>query len=669
MPSKKHKRSLSTYSILNDEHLYSKHSFYESPVSEASYDPYRASRQLAVPEQGVINQNVTVYRGHSNASAGRKLRPTTALGHHSTASSLRIQALRNNSKRSSAMSRAASQRSTRSKRSVSIKRRSISRSSMSSSYWASSPPVVARSGGLARRGVSFSHLRDRRSSVATASTNDYSAVAYTSDENTPLHRPHTSIGSYGSSDYSSHYRSSTQKPSSALRSKSRGMLRAELPRLKVRKQESPTKYIQTEARKVSSELRNLMEEAFNRSSVGSSIRTSGTQGQAQYETAPTSFSNTRDSGGSSIATPNVKATLSQRPLPPIPDETPNTFLQRKLAETRADIAQRLDEDGDNIDHYTEVLKDLDRLMLPAPNSKRTVSAPARSPEHPLPLHVIPEEKQDNGNAFEQPYSPNYRVVTDPVRPHIDRAVTEQQTIRVVDQSPTRVAPLNIRKRSGASTNYKAADEGASVPWPGPVPTATTVRPYYQVQNDLLAARNVAQVPALEKKETVIKKKKSLWFRRNAEEKDGEQGDEENQVKKKASTGRLHIPETWQGLDDRLKNDVPQPATNVPMYTEKHSVLSHESEFPMRNSSAPATKGDGALLKGFFGLFGKKSKDDKGKRPMELGGKSYITVLAAGTLLIYQQQSTSALLLSFLVSISARSTPATLHLVQVLLRCR
>jgi serine/threonine-protein kinase HSL1 (negative regulator of Swe1 kinase) len=664
MPSTKHKRSPSAYSVLNNEHLYSKHSFYESPVSEASYDPYRASRPLINSEQGVINQNVTVYRGNSNSSGGRKLRPTTALGHPSTGSSLRVRALRNNSKRSSALSRASSQRSTPSHRSFSMKNRSVSRSSMSSSYWASSPPAVTRSGGLARRGVSFSHLRDRRSSVATASTIDYSGMVY---ENTPIHRPHTSIGSYGSSEYSSYYRSSTQKPSSAFRSKSRGTLRAEIPRIKVRKQDSPTKYIQNEARKVSSELRQVMEEAFNRSSIGSSIRTSGTEGQAQYETPPTSFSNTRDSGDSSFATPNGKPALSQRPLPPTPDETPNTFLQRKLAETRAEIARRLDENGENTEHFTEVLRDLDRLMLPVPNSKRTVSAPARSTEHPPPLHVIPEERQDNGDASEQPYSPNYRVVTDPVRPHVDRAVTEQQTIRLVDQSPTRVAPLNIRKRSGASTISKAANEGTSVPWPAPVPSAT-VRPYHEVQNDLLAARNVAQAPALEKKETVIKKKKSLWFRRNNDEKDGEQDDKENQVKKKASTDRLHIPETWQGLDDRLMNDAPRPVYNAPTYTEKHSVLSNESEFPMRNSSAPATKSDGALRKGFFGLFGKKSKEDKGKRPMELGGKSHQHIFFVISL-TFLQQSTSAPRPSFLVSISVRRTMAILHLAQVLLRCR
>jgi serine/threonine-protein kinase HSL1 (negative regulator of Swe1 kinase) len=576
-----------------------------------------------MPEQGVINQNVTVHRGQSNASEAQKRRPTTALGQHSTVSSLRVQALRNNSKRSSAMSRRSSDRSTPSHRSVSIKRRSMSRASLASSHWPSSPPVVARLGGLGRRGVSFSHLRDRRSSVATASTIDSSAMAYTSDENTPINRPHTSIGSYGSSEYGSSYRSITRQPSSAYRSsKSRVTPRTELPRLRLRKPESPSKYIQTEARKVSTELGKVMEEAFNRSSIGSSVRTSGTEvrhNMPQYDTPPTSFSDTRDSGGSSIATPNVKAALAQRPLPPVPNETPNTFLQRKLAETRAEIARRLDENGDNTDHFNEVLENLDRLMLPAPNSKRTVSAPAKAPEHPVPLHAIPEERQDSDDRSQQLYSPNYRAVTDPVRPKVTHAATEQQTIRIVDQSPTRVAPLNIRKRSGASIRSKPANEAHSVPWPDPVSNGA-LRPYQDVQNDVHGARASQQASALEKKDTVIKKKKSLWFRRNTEEKHCEQEDKESQVKKKASTALLQIPEAWHGLDDRLKTDVSHPIHHILPQTAKQSEKSNDSEFPIRNSSAPAAKSDGALRKGFLGLFGKKPKEDKGKRPMELRGK-------------------------------------------------
>jgi len=258
--SNAHKRSQSTYSIMHNEHLYSKHSLYESPVSEASYDPYRASRQpiVPIPEDAPLNQNVTVHRGQSGRS--EKLRPTTALGHH-TGNSLRVQALRNNSKRSSALSRGSSRstpsnQSTPSHRAPSIQRRSMSRSSIASSHWPSSPPVAARSAGMGKRGVSFSHLRDRRTSAATTSswqTGVGSCADYMS------HRPHTSIGSYGPSIKTSTTRS-TPRP--------RARMSSETPRLKLRKPESPTKYIQGEARKVSMELGKVMEEAFNRSSVG-----------------------------------------------------------------------------------------------------------------------------------------------------------------------------------------------------------------------------------------------------------------------------------------------------------------------------------------------------------------------------------------------------------------
>ncbi|KAF1943109.1 serine/threonine-protein kinase-like protein GIN4 [Clathrospora elynae] len=609
LPSNQHKRSQSAYSILNNEHLFSKHSLYESPVSEASYDPFRASRQPIIPEQAAVLPNVTVHRGHSSGS--RTLRPNTAMGHR-PGSSLRIQALRNNSKRSSnAMSRGSSNRTTPSHRSV--QRRSMSRSSLASSHWPSSPPVIARSGGMGKRGVSFTHLRDRRSSNATASTWETDTGSYADYKS---HRPHTSTGSYGPSMRSNTIRSNPNPTP-------RGIAGTEVPRLKLRKPESPTKYIQGEARKVSMELGKVMEEAFNRSSVGSSIRTSGTEYHdvSQYDSSPTSFSNTRDSGGSTLATPGAKMLfgITERPLPPLPSETPNTFLQRKLAETRADIARRRNEDGDNTEHFNEVLEHLDRLTVTAAaNGKRIVSAPARSPEHPAPLHVIPEEvKTDLGDGFDT-YSPHYRAITDPVRPQGRRAVTEQQqTIRIVNESPTRVAPLNIRKRSGASLKSKAASEAPAVPWAVPV---SIVRPYQDVQNDLLAARTNDTAPALEKQNTVIKKKKSLWFRRNTEEED-RQGDQ-LQVKKKQSI-LLQIPEAWQGLDDRIKNE-PVMNTNIDVakHTQKQSDGSNGSEFPMRNTSSAAAKSDGSSRKGFFGFFGKKTKEEKGKKPMELGAVNF-----------------------------------------------
>jgi hypothetical protein len=150
----------------------------------------------------------------------------------------------------------------------------------------------------------------------------------------------------------------------------------------------------------------------------------------------------------------------------------------------------------------------------------------------------------------------------------------------------------------------------------------TVRPFQDVQDDLLAARTAQPAPALEKKDTVIKKKKSLWFRRNTEEKNRDQENKENEVKTKASTSLLQIPQAWQGLDDRIKNDPPTAIKTASTQTTKQSDGSNDSEFPMRNSSAPAAKNEGAMRKGFFAFFGKKAKDDKNKKPLELGGKSW-----------------------------------------------
>ncbi|KAF9698223.1 hypothetical protein EKO04_003819 [Ascochyta lentis] len=608
MPKQKHKRSQSGYSILNNEHMYSKHSFFEYPASEASYDPFRASKQPILPDEST-HQNVIVRRRASNGS--RNLRPTTALGHR-TGSSLRIKALQN-SKRGSAVSRSSSKQTTPSHV------RPVSRSSLASSQWQSSPPVIARPGGVGRRGVSFSHLHHRRGSTATASTAETGPVTHTPDRYTSFDCRRESMGSNGSS-----LRSSTIQPSPTARTKSRTPASTAIPRLRVRKPESPSKYIQSEARKVSTELGKVMEEAFNRSSMSSSIRTTCTSTYqdvpfSQYDTPPTSFSN-RDSGGSTIATPGTKAMLASRPLPPIPTETPNTFLHRKLVETRADIARRLTEGEGNTEHFSEVLEHLDRLILPPADNKRVVSAPARSPEHPAPLHAIPEEvKVDGGAGFETTYSPHYRAVTDPARPQARRAVTAQDTIRLVDQSPAPVAPLNIRKRSGASlfSNY-ANDVPPSIPWPGPS-AQNSVRSYRNVQRDLLAARMNMAPPPPPEKQSMVKKKKSSWFRRNTEEKEPHDK-HEPQVKTKKSTVLLQIPEAWQGLDDRIKHD-PSPTLTTHNETTKHaskqSDVSNISEFPMRNNGSAAIKGDSAPRKGFLGFFGKK-KEEKSKGSMELG---------------------------------------------------
>jgi serine/threonine-protein kinase HSL1 (negative regulator of Swe1 kinase) len=595
-------------------------------VSEASYDPFRASKQPIVPgTPGLQNPAFDRSLGHGS----RRPRPATALD-HSAGASLRKQALH------SVVSRGSSKRSTPSQRSG--LGRSGSRSTLGSSHWASSPPVVARTGGLGRRGVSFTHLRERRSSAATTSTVDYSTRVNSPVQSISGDGRRGSVGSYRSS-----VRSVKNQPSAAHRIKARLPGSSAIPRLRLRGPDSPTKYIQTEARKVSTELGRVMEEAFNRSSMSSSICTTGMEtsheaSMSQYDTPPTSISN-RDSGGSTIASPNTQAMLTARPLPPLPTETPNTFLHRKLAETRADIARRLTEDDGNTEHFSQVLEHLDRLLLSPSNTKRVVSAPARPTEHAAILQVIPEEvKADGGDGFEK-YKTSTRAVTDPIRPQNHRAATAQGTIRVVEPSPNHVAPLNIRKRSGASLYSKAMEDGVSVACSEPGANGS-VRSYRDVQNDLLAARTSNNALPQENNNNTIKKKKSSWFRRNVEERDHSAEPPEAQIRKKKSIGPLQIPEAWQSLDDRTKSPNQISGVEFTKHAAKQSMGSVASEFPMRSTEAAAAKNDGVLRKGFFGLFGRK-KETKSRGSMELARKYTSALDMVLTDQANLEQSTSA----------------------------
>ncbi|KAF2745870.1 Pkinase-domain-containing protein [Sporormia fimetaria CBS 119925] len=564
-PPPSHKRTKSTLSILNDEHIYSKHSFYGPPSSEASYDPFRASRGPMLPNSGKPKQNVTVHRGSTNGS--RYARPATALGHHNTASSLnrqrtasslRVRAIRNNSTRqSSIMSRPSSKRSTPYSQRTG---RRPSRSSLASSYWPSSPPVMSRSvSSLAKRGVSFSHLR-------TPSTARENARPV---QETPT--PPSRIAAM---------------PATSPR----------VARMKMRKPESPTKYIQKEVRKVSTELGRVMEEAF-RSSVDSSVTA-----DHRYSTPPTSFSNTRESPGSSLITPQNR--WSKRPLPPIPDETPKTFVQRKLAETREDIARRLaitggDEELGDILHKLDSILHLEPSVLDVGPGQRAASAPTRSPEHVLGLPAIQEFQDDVSGA-------TTRAVTDPVRPNTHGGLNEyHSTIRVVDLSP--IAPLNIRKRSTASAVTRAEPAPRKEDNLHTLGVPLIVRPNDSTSFDPMPEENFTHG------EHAIKKKKSSWFRREGDEKHQEPPKQE--VQKMSSLSRLRIPDAWQGLDDRIDKSLSPARPAVPM---KQTVRSDSSEFPIRSCVTTGEKRPVKDRKSFLGLFTKKPKELKAKGSLELG---------------------------------------------------
>ncbi|KAF2810308.1 Pkinase-domain-containing protein, partial [Mytilinidion resinicola] len=600
LPPKNHQRSQSQYSILNDEHLYSKHSFYEPPPSDASYDPFRASRDPIVHNKANY-VNVTVLRGSSNGS--RKPKPGTGMSERQR-SSLRIQTLRNTRVRSSGLSSAVSSKggSPATHRANASKRRSMSRGSMTSSLWPSSPPVIvaARPSSTVKRGVSFTHLR-RTSTVSVLNAD----VQYTPEQRKFLSRPPEA-----STTLSASSSRATARPNQApIAHTSRAPTSPKIPRLRIRKPESPSKYIQSEARKVSTELEKVMEEAFNRSSISSSVRTSNTDRNHDpfgFDTPPTSFSN--QSGGL-FATPKDNS-VKNRPLPPLPIETPNTFLQREIAQTRDRLAARLasEDVDDTTASFSEVLEHLDRLLQPHNNAKRTSSAPPKSPEYLGYLPIISESRAEEGDEYK-------RSVTDPLKGRPawqSRATTNYtSTIRVVNpDSPTAVAPLNIRKKSGASTKSSAPSHDANgekaVRWSGPtpIPRATSPTPPRKVAGD----DKDATIRSLTKKRS--------WFRRVVSDKGAQDHDQQEH------DTRLRIPEAWQGLDDRIKNvpTEPIPVTiELPMkHTKKQSDTS--SEFPMRDreEKKPGKVDGSGGRRGFLGLFGKKHKDDRNSDGYKMG---------------------------------------------------
>lgn len=604
MPSK-HERSKSGYSILNDEHLYSEHSFYDAPMSEASYDPFRASKDPLVPGYGQPN-NVTIHR---TGSSSQKLhRPATALGHR-TKSSLRVQALRNNSNRkSSNNSRQSSKRSnpsTRSGNSARAKGRAISRSSLTSSVWPSSPPVLGRSVNMGKRGVSFSHLKKcSMTSIITGITKDYQL--------TPEQRQYLqcSSDSFDRLDRVALAEDATPLTPPQVASKPATHQDLPIPKLRLRKPESPTKMIQQDVRKASSELEKTMEEAFNRSSMSESLATLNSllaKDFSEYDTPPTSFSK-REGAPVMPMTPNTKAKLRNRPLPPIPGETPNTFIQRQLQEAKDKIARKLEQD-DKTNSFDNVLNGLDILMVaPSTLAQRASSAPTtRSPEH-LQVPKLPNEVKIHGPDRYAPYGSVFGTYADRLSPRLNvrRAVTDNPTttIRLVDESP--IAPLNIRKKSTDGTTFRAPSGRPETQRSGLLLTQPPppVHSFHAVQRDLLAARAESQAQTdrtssstVEKSEQMIKKKKSSWFRRNVEEV------QPSEAPVKAPPGRLQIPEAWKGLDDRIAKAAP-PSDHA--LVTKKSIRSISSEFPMRNRDA------GKERKGFLGLFGKKAKEDKNK---------------------------------------------------------
>jgi serine/threonine-protein kinase HSL1, negative regulator of Swe1 kinase len=508
-----HGRSRSQYSVVGNEHLYSRHSFFEIAPSEASYDPFRASREPVNHTKNGLT-NVTIHRAGSRASSSMKPRLSSQ---GNRASSLRVEAVRRRtSRRSSGLS----------SRTGSVKavshRSSMSRTSLQSGHWLGNPSIATmRPSSLHKRGVSFSHLRGASTGNARAPCVVVECQTCTPERRLRSRQAHTT------SDFPP--TPSPQHPSPAVKSKKEKKQGKALvnptPRTKKFKAVA-----EEDVRKASVEIEKACEEAFYRSSISSSVRTSITDKPSPYsDTPPSSLSN------APAAKLKVhfrdRIDLANRPLPPTPHEarvsreTPHSYTSRELAELRNRLALKFSKDGvATQDHYNDILKQLDSLMSSdargSGDSRRVVSAPQPSPGQPVldpnsHLQVIPEEGRfadsEDAPGRSSRYYGKHRAATDSfIKTNPDK------TIRIVPPSsppsPTPWAPLNIRKiGDGSSTGGAGQPKRASQ-------TSTSSRGTWQTsstsdhQLKAVKTEDDLEIDALGAA-TPSKKSSISWFRR------------------------------------------------------------------------------------------------------------------------------------------------------------
>lgn len=486
-------RSQSQYSILNDEHLRARDTSVEPVPSISSYDPYRASKNPIVESRGEY-VNVTIQRNGTNDT--RRVAVERSLRH---GNKLRLESLKQGNRRvsthsSSSLARSAASRS-------SVRRSQASKKSLTSSVWPSSPPVIAkmRPSDRHKRGVSFGHAR--RSSTV-------SAQASQSTDKTPptpsIPSTHHAKRNLLSSDSAQPNSSPSANPGPVIRSRKERAANLITPRIKVRRSVTPTQDMRNDIRKHSTELEKACEEAFFRSSVGSSL------------TAKSTFSESAgpfDSPPSSVSPPPrnfAKAAQRQQPvlprlLPDLPNDTPNTYLTKTLKETREKLAAYKADGDNNTAKFDEVMKMLENIMpsgARASFDKRSASAPGNK----TVLPIISEE--GNSRTCKDVHGVWQRSATDPT---VKEKGLDVKTIRVVPQSPSgTVPPLNVRKRSdGSGTSSSESRSQAGV-------KASTENARHNRQSDHLGGLAVidedSTLPSIASPApAAVRKKRSAWF--------------------------------------------------------------------------------------------------------------------------------------------------------------
>ncbi|KAL8790659.1 MAG: hypothetical protein Q9213_000507 [Squamulea squamosa] len=427
--------------------------------TEGSYDPYRSSRaRFSKPQAD--HTRITVLRGLSHrtngdrqslSSVNRRV-PSKASGQRASP----FPQVRDHDEFSIVSSPPAMHSSQLARL---RNERRISRTSSRHTFASSTGTRIVRKSASYRRGVSFAHMRKRSVSADVPSSSlRYSSSLAPGAVSSPAQQRASSTALPTVPDLPRRT-PSPNLPVPIVRS------RKTVPthnddadrRLRITSQ-----YWKEDTRKVSKELENFCDEAFNRASVASSAPTTataatehrsiGTPATARsiHENVPLPSTAIRRVAKSS----NMRA-YEDRPLPRPPrEENLGSFTQKELAKTRDILIKRAADSDMSPGYLDEVIAHLDRLMQPS--AVRLEEATRRAASAPGPKSPGLPSNKDTFERFLESRDVAFRSVSEPTPESPQKRKRPYDTIRIVDdreQKPvvSPVKPLTIRKKSGSSS--------------------------------------------------------------------------------------------------------------------------------------------------------------------------------------------------------------------------
>lgn len=432
--------------------------------TEGSYDPFRSSR-AQIHKAQTDHARITVLRGLSNRNAGN--RQSLSSFNRRPASKASSQRPTLQSPVEDHFSIVSTPPAAHSSQLARLRNeRRVSRGSTRHTFSSSTGTRVVHISSSYRRGVSFAHIRKRSASA------DIPTSRYSSSIAREAAKPRSSSTPLASLPGSPQQTPSPNVPVGTIRSK-----KPVSDPDPVSKPRITSQYWKEDTRKVSKELENFCDEAFNRVSVASSApttttavtdcRSCGTPATSRsiHDNFPTPHGGVRRVAKSS----DLKA-YEDRPLPEPPvEESLGAFAHRELAQTKQRLLKRAADSGMTPGALDEVIAHLDRLMQPSEirlleENRRAVSTPEQG--------LAPNK--DTFERFLERADVGFRSASDPSAESPQKRRRQPYTIRIVDDrdkekdiSP--VKPLTIRKKSSSSTpsteNFRRRSSQEQLPQP------------------------------------------------------------------------------------------------------------------------------------------------------------------------------------------------------------